>query len=160
MYAGLRSDLPITDFYIFGIKAMKFTLDQMNFGLSIDIVSQYVMQVTANNKFEKLGINYFGISPNPEEICSECGKNQFIYSEGWNNQCVEECSEDTWIKSYKNGGKACVKCPNLLNMTLPRHRQGCDCAPGFFVRDNRCISFMELSGGVEILNNAECQDPN
>lgn len=36
-------------------------------------------------------------------------------------------------------------------MTLPSHKKGCDCAPGFFISGSKCVSFMDI-GSYTISN--------
>ena len=44
-------------------------------------------------------------------------------------------------------------------MTLPVHKKGCDCALGFFIQENKCISFIEF-GSNPGFNSTGCKDFN
>jgi hypothetical protein len=143
VFAGLRSDLPTTEWYVFGLGGFKFRAKDTGLLIDFDIKTQYVLEVRVDNVvMEYMQVRFFGMSYQPDEACSECD-GKFSNSSGWENKCVSRCEGETWEKTFARG-KGCIICPAELNMTLTPGRDTCMCQDGFTVAQGKCVSFMDM----------------
>lgn len=66
VYGPLTSEIPITEWYVFGIGGLKFKAKDSGLGISFGIIGQYVLEVKVQHVLmEYLKVRFFGVSSQP-----------------------------------------------------------------------------------------------
>lgn len=109
-----------------GINTLTLTGTSLNnFQYDLEIVNSTILQASANNIFDVLGISYVTIGAVTNSICSPC--NNYIYS----GQCLDSCPTSTYPYTFTDSGKACLTCDARVGQIINSLGNGCSCLPGY-----------------------------
>lgn len=115
-------------------------------------INDTVMAVATIATYSSFGFDYLTIGIQPKEVCVNCGNTYFS-----NGSCIATCPENTYPKTYPDGGKACPSCPAQVGLQINDLGNGCNCLPGYEVlTSNQCVAASSVPTtctGVNVVQN-------
>lgn len=110
---------------------------------SSSITNDFYLKIESLVPFKEFYISYIIVGVNPSSVCSGCSDTLIN-----GDNCVVICPNNTYVVSYKDGGKGCRSCPDSFNLVVNQNKNGCSCKDEFIEKNGFCIASALANGAT------------